>query len=173
MSVPPTNAELIFSSEHIERAIDRLAVKINLDFTNQSVTFLCLLYGAVPFTWDLVRRLDIDLEIEFLRVRRYRGKAGFEPKRLDGNLANLESKTVIILDDVHDEGYTLEFVLGLLGDLPARVILAVLVKKEGTNKSIIEADYFALAAPNRYLIGRGMDLDGKCRDLTGIYAIDS
>jgi len=173
VSLPPANAELIFSADEIDRAIDRVAVRINVDFVDQTVTFLSLLRGALPFTWDLTRRLVVDLEIEFIRIQRYQGQKSCAPQLIDGNINSVEGKTVIVIDDVFDDGLTLEFVYDMLSELTNEIYSVVLLKKESNEIRAIEPDYIALHAPNRYLIGRGMDLNGKYRDLPAIYAVGS
>jgi len=173
VSLPPANAELIFSADEIDRAIDRVAVRINVDFVDQTVIFLSLLRGALPFTWDLTRRLVVDLEIEFIRIQRYQGQKSYDPQLIDGNINSVEGKTVIVIDDVFDDGLTLEFVYDLLGKVTSEIYSVVLLKKESNLKRSMEPDYVALHAPNRYLVGRGMDLNGKYRDLPAIYAVGS
>lgn len=167
----PSNATLLFSESQIEKAIDRLAVRLNIDLANEQPVFVCVLKGAIPLTWDLMRRMDVDVSLSCLRVRRFRGTKGGEPHISDFDPEEFRDKLVVIVDTVLDEGVTLDFVQEKLQPLAKKLLTVVLVRKltdyHGT------ANYIGLTAPNKFLIGRGMDVDGKYRGLPAIYTLDS
>ncbi|MYD44986.1 MAG: hypoxanthine-guanine phosphoribosyltransferase [Gammaproteobacteria bacterium] len=171
MSVPPNGAVLLFSESAIERTLDRLAVQIDLDLVGAEVVGLCVLRGGSPFAWDLVRRLRLNLTLEFVQVQRYRGLVGDEPRVVGPLPQNLQGRSVLIMDDVLDYGITLKFLKDQISTFTEKVYTAVLVRKKLSQPPNIEADYVGLYAPDKFLIGRGMDLDGKYRDLPAIYAI--
>lgn len=171
MSVPPNGAVLLFSESAIERTLDRLAIQIDLDLEGTEVVGLCVLRGGSPFAWDLVRRLRVNLTLEFVQVQRYRGLVGDEPRVIGPLPENLQDRSVLIMDDVLDYGITLKFLRDQISTFADRVYTAVLVQKQLSQPPQIEADYIGLYAPDKFLIGRGMDLDGKYRDLPAIYAI--
>ena len=173
MSVPPNDAELLFSESTIERTLDRLAIQIDLDFARTDLLCLCVLRGGTPFAWDLVRRLRVNLTLEFVQVQRYSGSVGFEPRLIGPMPENLQDRSVLIMDDVLDCGVTLKFLKDHISTFVESVYIAVLVQKQLSQPPKIEADYVGLYAPDKFLIGRGMDLDGKFRDLSSIYAIPS
>lgn len=171
MSRPPPDARLIFSAEEIDKAIDRLAIRINLDFENSAVTVLSVLRGALPFTWDLIKRLSIELTLEFVRIERYHGTKGFEP-RLIGEFPEIPTDaSVLIVDDVLDDGVTLAFLKSEIYRRNRSVVTAALFQKQIGKKCAIEAYYIGLFAPDCFLVGRGMDCDGKYRDLMDVYAL--
>lgn len=171
MSVPPNGAVLLFSESAIERTLDRLAIQIDLDLAGAEVVGLCVLRGGSPFAWDLVRRLRVNLMLEFVQVQRYRGLVGDEPRVIGPLPENFQDRSVLILDDVLDFGITLKFLKDQISTFAENVYTAVLVQKKLPQQPKIEADYVGLYAPDKFLIGRGMDLDGKYRDLPAIYAI--
>ena len=171
MSVPPNGAVLLFSESAIERTLDRLAIQIDLDLAGAEVVGLCVLRGGSPFAWDLVRRLRVNLTLEFVQVQRYRGLVGAEPRVIGPLPENFQDRSVLILDDVLDYGITLKFLKDQISTFTERVYTAVLVQKKLAQPPKIDADYVGLYAPDKFLIGRGMDLDGKYRDLPAIYAI--
>ena len=171
MSLPPDGAELLYSESAIERTLDRLAVQIDLDLAGTDVVCVCVLRGGMPFTWDVMRRLKMSISLEFMRVRRYRGQVGNEPQILGPLPENLTGRTVLLLDDILDYGVTLKFLKEQLSTFAKEVRIAVLIQKTVSQPPAIAADYVGLFAPDQFLIGRGMDLDGRYRDLPAIYAV--
>ncbi len=171
MSVPPNGAVLLFSESAIERTLDRLAIQIDLDLEGTEVVGLCVLRGGSPFAWDLVRRLRVPLTLEFVQVQRYRGVVGDEPRVIGPLPEHIKGRSVLLMDDVLDYGITLKFLRDQISTFAEKVYTAVLVQKKLSQPPKIDADYVGLFAPDKFLIGRGMDLDGKYRDLPAIYAI--
>ena len=171
MSVPPNGAVLLFSESAIERTLDRLAIQIDLDLEGTEVVGLCVLRGGSPFAWDLVRRLRVPLTLEFVQVQRYRGVVGDEPRVIGPLPEHINGRSVLLMDDVLDYGITLKFLRDQISTFAEKVYTAVLVQKKLSQPPKIDADYVGLFAPDKFLIGRGMDLDGKYRDLPAIYAI--
>ena len=171
MSVPPNGAVLMFSESAIERSLDRLAIQIDLDLMGADVVGLCVLRGGSPFAWDLARRLRVNLTLEFVQVQRYRGVIGDEPRMVGPLPEKLTGCTVLLMDDVLDYGITLCFLNDQISTIARTVRTAVLVQKKLPQPPKISADYVGLSAPNKFLVGRGMDLDGKYRDLSAIYSI--
>lgn len=171
MSLPPNGAVLLFSESAIERTLDRLAVQIDLDLAGSEVVGLCVLRGGSPFAWDLVRRLRVSLTLEYVQVQRYRGVVGDEPRFVGPLPENLTDRKVLLMDDVLDYGITLKFLKDQISTVAEDVFTAVLVQKQLPIPPKFKADYIGLYAPNKFLIGRGMDLDGKYRDLPAIYTI--
>ena len=167
----PERFELLFNSEEIERAIDRIAVRLNADLEGKTVVFVCVMHGGLPFTWDLMRRVNIDVELDFVRVHRYDGTKGGEIRTERDFHLDLEGKHAVIVDDVLDRGVTLSKLYERLSGSAASVQSAVLCDKKTLREVDIEADYVALDAPDQYLIGRGMDMNGRYRQLANIYAM--
>ena len=172
MSVPPENAELLVSEEEIEQAIDHMARQIDKDLAEEEPVFVCVLYGGLPFTWDLIKRLKIPVRLGYVRVSSYDGMNAGEPKISGFDPELLEDKTVVLLDDILDRGKTLEHLVEHHKRLSARVLTAVLLDKPDVRPKYMQADYVGLTVADRYLVGRGMDIDGRYRDLPAIYAID-
>lgn len=167
----PNDFELLFSSTEIERAIDRVAVRMNVDLEGHDVVFVCVMHGGLPFTWDLMRRIDLNLSLDFVRVHRYTSTRGGDLRTERDFALDLTGKCAIIVDDVLDRGITLQRLYERFSRSADRVLSAVLCDKKALREVEIEADYVALEAPDQYLIGRGMDMDGLYRQLPDIYAM--
>ena len=167
----PDNFEVLFNEHEIEQAIDRIATQLNVEFHEKDVLVVCVMHGGLPLTWDLMKRADFNLELDFIRVRRYAGTSGgmlhFERDfKLD-----VTAKHVLIVDDVLDRGVTLAGLYERLSESAEKVYSAVLCDKRALREVEIEADFVGLTAPDRYLIGRGMDMNGRFRQLPAIYAM--
>ncbi|MXW53911.1 MAG: hypothetical protein F4X44_11815 [Gammaproteobacteria bacterium] len=170
MNILPPNAKLLFSEEEIERTIDRLAVRLGLELQDESPVFVCVLKGAIPITWDLMRRMQVDVALSYMRVRRFDGMKGGTPQVTDFDPEEFKGKTVVVVDTVLDEGHTLELVREKLEPLVTRLLTVVLVRKQTAYEG--SADLIGLVAPDKFLIGRGMDMSGKYRGLPAIYTLE-
>ena len=167
----PSDFEVLYDSVEIERAIDRLAVRLNVDLEGKTVVFVCVMNGGLPLTWDLMKRVNLDVELDFVRVRRYDGTRGGALSTERDITTNIEGKDVVIIDDVLDRGVTLSSLVNNLSAVAREVHSVVLVDKKALREVEIEADYVGFEAPDRFLVGRGMDHNGKYRQLPHICAM--
>lgn len=167
------NAELIASAESVQTTLDRLADEIGKELGNTLPLVLAVMGGAVVFAGQLLPRLTFPLEFDYLHVTRYRGKTSggaIEWRVLPGK--NVVGRTVLVLDDILDEGETLAAVRDKLLELGAsKVLAAVLTDKQNGLTKPIRADYVGLTVPDRYVFGCGMDVYGLWRNLPAIYAL--
>lgn len=170
-------AECLYDAEAVRFAIDRVAVRIGLDLADARPVVVCVMNGGLPFTAALLARFAFPLEVDHVHAKRYRQAAPGEHPR-GGELSvraapahALEGRNVLLVDDVLDEGATLERLKALVEERGASSIrTAVLVDKAVAGRSF-GADYAALSAPDRYLVGWGMDYHGWYRNLQAIYAL--
>ena len=175
------HAERLYDASEVDFAIDRLAVRMALDLQDARPILVCVMNGGLPFVAALMRRFAFPLELDYVHAIRYRGgaevsgtlrapRAGDLEVRVD--LArDVTDRTVVLADDVLDRGTTLEDIAARVAQAgAAQVYTAVLVDKMVAGRTF-RADYVALDAPDRYLIGCGMDFGGWFRNLGGIYAL--
>jgi len=160
----------VYDAAAVDRAVDRLAVKLALRLWEKRPVVVCLMNGGLPFTADLLRRFHFDLELDYMHLTRYQGTRGGEihfGRKLERCLAG---RTVLLVDDVLDVGETMVAAQNAVAERqPAELVSAVLVRKDV--RAAAQVDYWALEAPNEFLVGRGMDCDGAFRQLSGIYAL--
>lgn len=177
----PKGAERLYDEAEVDFAIDRLAVRMALELQDANPILVCVMNGGLPFTAALMRRFAFPLELDYVHAVRYRGgKAASDnveaPQggelEVRVNLGrNVKARVVVLADDVLDRGTTLECIVErVVRAGAARVYSAVLVNKKVAGRTF-SADYAALDAPDRYLIGGGMDCGGWYRNLGGIYAL--
>lgn len=167
------DAECVASADAVQGVIDRLADDITYALSGEFPLVLAVMGGAVVFAGQLLTRLGFPLEFDYLHVTRYRGSTQggeVEWRVLPGQ--NVVGRTVLVLDDILDEGETLAAIRDKLLHMGAtRVWSAVLTNKDNGLAKPIRADFVGLDVPNRYVFGCGMDAYGLWRNLPAIYAL--
>lgn len=168
------HSSVIFASGAVEDAVTETASKLSRLLANENPLVLCVMKGGVPFTADLLMRFDFPLELDYVHVSRYRDRVRGTHVEWHGRpRTSLVERTVLIVDDVLDEGQTLVELLAWSAEQgAAHTLSAVLVAKDVARAQDARADFVALEAPDRYLYGRGMDYKGYWRNLPDIYAVD-
>lgn len=167
------SAELLHGATAIEQVLDRLAAQISDALANAYPIALCVMGGGVVFAGKLLPRLGFPLEFDYLHATRYRsGTRGGEIEWAALPRMDLTGRSVLLLDDILDEGHTLAAARQRLLALGAAcVMIAVLADKELGHEKPVAADFVGLSLPNRYVFGMGMDAHGLWRNLPGIYAM--
>ena len=167
------NAECIATENEIQTVLARLSGEITQALGDVFPLVLPVMGGAVVFAGQLLPRLRFPLEFDYLHVTRYRGNTTggeMEWRVLPGQ--NVVGRSVLVLDDILDEGETLAAIRDKLQQMGAsRVWSAVLTNKDNGLNKPIQADFVGLNVPNRYVFGCGMDAYGLWRNLPAIYAL--
>lgn len=165
-------AECIFSEDQVNKALDRIANEISLKLKDSNPLVICVLNGGILATARLVLRLSFPLEMDSIKAGRYQGETrGTELRWHYKPAIPLKGRTVLLVDDVLDEGITLAELKKWCFTEEARdVYTAVLVEKELGHEKPCKADFVGLVADNRYLFGYGMDYKGHLRHWPGIFA---
>lgn len=167
-------AELIYSEAEVQAAIDRLATAISARFKETSPLLLSVMGGAVVFTGQILPRLHFPLDFDYVHATRYgKAKRGGELEWLVEPRESVAGRSVLLLDDILDEGHTLAAIrIRLLEMGAAEVSCAVLTEKHTGKNKPIRADFVGLVLPDRYVFGCGMDVEGAWRNLPAIYALE-
>lgn len=166
-------AQLIHSAETVEAAIFRLSQEVTEMLEDKCPIVICIMGGGLIFSGQLLTKLNFPLEIDYLHASRYQNKIigttlvwHALPK------SDLSGRTVLLLDDILDEGITLKAIQDKCLELGAeRVLSAVLVEKKLDHAKPIVADFVGLEVPNQYVFGYGMDAYGWWRNLSAIYSL--
>lgn len=178
-STLPAGSKQVFSNSDIMSAIDKLAVKLNKQLKDDTPVVLCVMQGGLIFTGQLLPKLNCMLEIDYIHATRYdNNTVGGKLKWLAYPATSLKDRSVLILDDILDEGNTLKAIIGYCqGQGAVKITSAVLLKKNHSRclgDDCIQAvltDNIALTIEDNYVFGYGMDYDGKYRQLDSIYAL--
>ncbi|MGH1536897.1 MAG: hypoxanthine-guanine phosphoribosyltransferase [Gammaproteobacteria bacterium] len=168
------NADVLISEKEVMQAIDLVAKNIESSLANEVPIFLCVMKGGLMFTAALMQRITSPMVLDYIHVDRYRNKTEGSSihwhKEPD---TSLNGRTVIIVDDILDEGYTLQELIAYCEAKGAkRVLSAVLLKKKlSVTLTSVVPDFLGLEVTDRYVFGWGMDYKGYLRNLSSIYAV--
>jgi len=157
----------------IDAAICRVAQMINSDYKGKNPLFLGVLNGSFLFVADLLRKINLECEISFVKLTSYEGTATTgQVKELVGLKEDINGREVIILEDIVDTGLTLQSLYNSLeGKGASSIKVATLLFKPNAYTMDYPIDYVALDVGNEFLVGYGLDYDGLGRNLKDIYII--
>ena len=167
------DAQPIADRDTVEAAIDRVAVQLSVQLADAYPVLMCVMNGGLVMTSRLLERFEFALQLDYLQVSRYRDgtRGGTLTWRVEPALP-LAGRTVLVVDDIFDQGWTMHEVVAKVSSLgAAEVISVVLVDKQVAQERPLAVDFAALTAPDRYLFGCGMDYQGHWRNLPAIYAL--
>lgn len=161
------------SAQEIDEAVTKVAEKLNKDFKGEKVLFLAILNGSFMFASDLLKKIDLECEISFVKVASYSGTSSTgKVKKLIGLMQSLEGRNVVILEDIIDTGNTLDKLLPTLeAEEPKTLSLCTLLFKPEAFKADFEIQYIGKEIPNKFILGYGLDYDELGRNLADIYQI--
>lgn len=167
-------AELLYTQAQVSQAMNQMAAAIDERLHADHPLCLSVMLGGMIFTGQLLPRLNFPLELDYIHATRYhRTTQGSPLEWVKYPSVSLKGRTVLILDDILDEGITLAKIVEYCQQAGAyEVLTAVLVQKELTHRAgLKQADFVGLTVPNRYVFGCGMDYHGEWRHVYGIYAV--
>lgn len=169
-------ADCLFDCEQVRAAIDDMAEQITAELHDRNPLLLCLMSGAMVIGGKLLPRLDFPLQLDYIHATRYHNQTSgsSEVQWIVKPRHDLAGRTVLIVDDILDEGITLHEVIRWCEEQGAsRVYSAVLVEKHHDRRQPpgLKADFVGLDVPDRYVFGYGMDYKGYLRNAPGIYAV--
>lgn len=166
---------VLYSEGDIREATIQLAAQINSDYKGQHLHLVGVLKGAFLFLGDLVRHLELSCSVDFVRLSSY-GPGTVTSGRVSqvfGLDDPVEGRHVLVVEEIVDSGLTLA---RLLEDLrarnPASLRVCTLVDKTGARRTDVPVHYRGLVLEDGFLVGYGLDLDEKYRNLPAIYRMD-
>jgi hypoxanthine phosphoribosyltransferase len=162
-------AEILITEEQIRDKVRELGVKISADYSDTSVTLVSVLKGSLPFMADLMRAIEIPVQIDLMEVSSY-GGATTETSGLVRILKDLSSsiagKDVLIVEDIIDTGLTLNYLLRYLrGKNPRSLRICALLDKPARRLVEIPIDYKGFTIPDEFVVGYGLDFGEYYRNL--------
>ena len=166
-------ADCVHDRATVERALDRMAAEIERDMAGDDVVVLCVMNGGLVAAGMLLPRLSFLLRVDYLHASRYREQTSGDELHWKVNPTQpLADRHLLIIDDILDEGYTLDAIIRFCQRAgPASLRAAVLVQKQHRRGIRPRVDYVGLHVPDRYVFGYGMDYKGYWRNAPGIYAV--
>jgi hypoxanthine phosphoribosyltransferase len=167
-----SSADCLLTALEVESAIDQMAEKINHALHDKNPVILCVMNGGVVIAGKLLTRLNFPLTFDAVNASRYLNKTvGSDIQWIQKPRTDLQGRSVLIIDDILDQGITLEAIIEYCESQGAAVIYtAVLVDKKLDIQKPVTADFVGIKVENRYLFGYGMDYKGYLRNAPGIFA---
>jgi len=170
-----SHLKILINREQIAKAVTRLACEINRDYQGKEPLLIGILKGSCVFVADLIRQLDLPLELEFIKVSSYgaaRESSG-KVRVVQGLQTRIKGRDVLVVEDIVDTGITTSFLLDYLKKKrPASLKLCALTDKPSRRRVPVPIDYLGFTVPNKFIVGYGIDCDEKFRNLPHIYAIE-
>jgi len=171
----PTRLNRLITSAEIDAAVQRLASEITRDYRRKNPLLIGILKGSFVFMADLVRRLDMPLEVDFIRLSSYGvGTESSGKIKILGKLNQpVEGRHVIVVEDIIDTGLTTAYFLRhIKRKKTASAALCALSEKTTRRKVEVKIDYLGFTVPNKFIVGYGIDYNEKYRNLPDICYID-
>ncbi|MBP6977682.1 MAG: phosphoribosyltransferase family protein [Bacteroidales bacterium] len=155
----------------IQRAVKKISRQVNQDMTGKVPLFLVILNGAFIFASDLLRSINLDCDISFVKLASYEGTSTTSTvKELIGLGEVVKDRTVIIVEDVVDTGITIDYVIQMLKKMEAsEVRVAAMFFKPDVFRKDFRIDYKGMDIPPDFVVGYGLDYDGFGRNHPGLY----
>jgi hypoxanthine phosphoribosyltransferase len=166
--------KLVIPAEKIQTEVQRIADQINADLKNEDVVFIGILNGAFMFASDLLRKINFNAQVSFVKLTSYHGTSSTgKIKRLIGINEPLKDKTVVIIEDIVDTGNTIESIIDQIkGFMPRQVYVATLLLKPELYSKEIKLDYIGFKISNDFVVGYGLDYNGYGRNLRSLYQLE-
>jgi len=166
-------ADCLFSEAQVESALDNMAAAIQQQLADTNPVVVCLMNGGVVPFGKLLTRLQFPLQVDYVHATRYGARLkGGELEWIAGPYVPARDRTVLLVDDILDEGTTLAAIEARYRtDGAKRIFKAVLTRKDRPRKVAIDVDFVGLEIPDRYVFGYGMDYKNYLRNAPGIYAV--
>ncbi len=166
-------SEVLFSREEIDEKVKELGREITEDYRGKNLLCICILKGAIAFMSDLIKEIDLPLEIDFMAVSSYDGTYTSGDVKIVKDLdTSVVGKDVLIVEDIIDTGITLSRLVELFKTRGANsVSIATFLSKPKRRKIDVDVKYTGFKIEDKFAIGYGMDHNEKFRNLPyiGVY----
>ncbi|ANF95124.1 hypoxanthine phosphoribosyltransferase [Paenibacillus bovis] len=160
--------EVLISEEEIQQKILELGAKLGEDYKDRNPLVICVLKGAFVFMSDLVKRIEVPLEIDFMAVSSYGAstKSSGVVKIIKDLDVSVEGRDVLIVEDIIDSGLTLSYLMEILRGRSAKSVRVVTLFDKPTGRTVeLEADYTGFIIPDAFIVGYGLDYAEHYRNL--------
>jgi len=175
-SVHPSRpaGDMLFRGGHIAREVARLGREVRACYGQGDLTVVTVLHGALVFTADLIRELDMPLRLETVTASSYRG-ATTHPNELDvrtDSLDHIAGQDVLVVDDILDTGNTMSKVIADVTRFEPRSVRSIVLLDKPSRREVeIRADFVGFEIPDLFVVGYGLDYDGRYRNLPDILTL--
>tara|TARA_B100000287_G_scaffold431667_1_gene489372 strand:- start:477 stop:1022 length:546 start_codon:yes stop_codon:yes gene_type:complete len=170
-----SNKELTvyLSKDRINTRIKEIASELSENFSNDNPVIIGVLNGSFIFLADLVRLFNFDCDIDFVKANSYVGKESSGKVKLDKDVSiDIKNRRVILIEDIIDSGLTIEFLYEhILSLSPVDITIVALLSKKNNYKFNFNIDITGFEIGSDFVVGYGLDLNNKYRNLDSIYGL--
>ena len=165
----------IFDKQTIQKRVQEMAAELSKKFDNKKPIFIGVLNGSFIFASDLLRNLNINCEIDFIKLSSYKGQNTTGTVKLLKDIsADITNRDVIIIEDIIDSGLTVEFLVKRLkGASPRSISIVTLLFKPDVSKLSLPIDIIGFEIAPHFVVGYGLDYDQDYRHLPEIYRLEN
>ena len=162
------------SEEELQSSVEKVASQINNDYKGSTPFFLGVLNGSFMFFGDLLKAIDLECTVSFVKLASYEGTSTTgKVNELIGLNEDISGKDIILIEDIVDTGNTLVKLHEILSEKnPRSIKIATLLYKPEAYKKSYNIDYVGIEIPNAFVLGYGLDYDGLGRNLSSIYVLN-
>lgn len=168
-------ADCLIDEPGLNACYDRMAEAITTRMADKAPVIMCVMFGGLHPTAEITRRLDFAFELDYLHATRYRGEtSGGELVWKVSPGLRLDGRHVLIIDDILDEGHTLEAIINAIEAQGAASVTTAMLLKKNHDRCVpgVHADIVGADIADRYVFGAGMDYKGYFRQLPAVYAVE-
>ena len=164
----------VISDEDIQKRVHEIAIDLSKKFKDEVPILIGILNGSFIFMADLIRALDIDCEMDFIKLASYKGSHSTGTVRLLKDIsAEITGRHVVIVEDIIDSGLTIKFIKDRMQDAaPASLMIVTLLLKPDVAHLDFPIDIVGFEIAPDFVVGHGLDYDQKMRHLPAIYRIE-
>lgn len=166
---------ILLTEEEVDKRIAELGAQITKEYEGKEITMVCILKGATLFACELAKRIDLPLEMEYMRCSSYGNEtesSGVVKIDLDLD-RSIRNKHILVVEDIIDTGRTMKYLLDILkGRGPADVKLCSLLDKPDRRVTAVNIDYTGFVIPDKFIVGYGLDYAQKYRNLPYIGVVE-
>jgi hypoxanthine phosphoribosyltransferase len=167
--------KILISCDEIAKAVSRLAREIERDYQDRQPLLIGVLKGSFMFMADLIRQLDLPLDLDFIRLSSYdaaRESSG-KVEVVHETKTPVKDRDVLVVEDIVDTGITISFLLDYIKiKQPASLKVCTLTDKPSRRRVQVPIDYRGFTVSNKFIVGYGLDCDQKFRNLPDIYTLE-
>ena len=166
--------KLLISESEIKKRVKLLAKKINEDYKGKNPIFIGILNGCYVFMADLLREIELDVEVDFVKIRSYEGDSSTGTIKFRKDIsADINGRDIIIVEDIIDSGFTINFLVNRLRNSgPKSVAVATALFKNEVAKLDFDVDYVGFEIPPEFVVGYGLDYNEKYRHLKDVMVME-
>jgi len=174
LKIDQMDFEILISHRELDKKITELAARISRDYQGKVPIFVGVLNGAIIFLSDLIRKLTVECEIDFIKISSYGNKriSSGAITMIKDFSADLHGRDIIVVEDIVDSGLSIAYLKKRIESMkPASVKFVSLLVKKGCAVVPLNIDYVGFEIENKYVVGYGLDIAQKKRNLNAIYQI--